>query len=206
MALNIINHPLAKHLLTILRDHETTAARFREICKQLTYFLIIEATRSLDLQNCTVNTPLASCEGGLLRDDVAVVPIVRSGLTMLPAAFDIFEDIAVGYIGTQRENDHTRSYCHTLPIIKNKHVYILDPMLASGRSAGGALEMILARAPKMVSILSLLIAPEGVRFLENLYPDVPIFSIAVDERLNDDNFIVPGVGDFGERAYKAGTR
>ena len=205
MALNIIDHPVAKHLLTVLRDRDTSSSRFREICKQLSYFLLIEATRSMKTEPRDILTPLAPCEGTRIKGDLAAVPILRSGMTMLPAVFDLFENIAVGYIGLQRDEKTERphSYCCKLPNLKNRHVFVLDPMVATGGSAAGAIEMILEREPASVAMLSIIVAPEGARNLEKSFQDIPIFSIAIDERLNDRRFIVPGVGDFGDRAYGA---
>lgn len=206
MALHVIDHPVAKHLLTVLRNRSTSSSRFREICKQLTYFLLIEASRNIKTAVCNIQTPLAPFEGTKMLDDIVAVPILRSGLTMMPAVLEFFEDISVGYIGMHREEFTARahSYCCNLPNLQNKHVFILDPMVAIGGSAEGAIDMILNNNPVSVSMLSIIAAPEGIRHLENLFPDIPVFLIALDERLNDHKFIIPGIGDFGDRAYGTG--
>lgn len=203
MALHIIHHPIAKHLLTVLRNKETSSARFRGICKQLTYFLFIEALRNIDTVQCDVETPLASFEGTKISNNIVAVPILRSGLSMLPAAFELFENVLVGYIGMQRDDKSARanSYYAKLPDLTDKNVYVLDPMLATGGSAEGALNIILECSPAQVAMLSLITAPEGARHLENLFPDIPVYAIAIDERLNERKFIVPGIGDFGDRAF-----
>jgi uracil phosphoribosyltransferase len=203
MTLHIVEHPLVSKILTDLRDENTQASRFRELGKQLTYFLLIEATREVKTRHRLIRTPLAEFDGTDLGESIVVVPILRSGLTMLQPAVEMLQDISVGYIGMER--DETTAVANTyyckLPDLQGKFVIIIDPMLATGHSAELALEAVTKQKPNKVVLVSMVVSPEGVRHLENLFTDVPIFTAAIDERLNSSKFIVPGLGDFGDRAY-----
>ena len=203
MVLHVIQHPLADKILTDLRDVGTGVSRFRELGKQLTYFLLVKATRTLKTKVKTVQTPLTSFDGSDIAQSVVIVPILRAGLSMLQPAMDLLQETAVGYIGLERDETTAIAgeyYCK-LPDLKGKFVIIIDPMLATGHSAELALEKVLAHQPDEVVMVSMLASPEGVRHLENLFPEVPIFTAAVDERLDDNRYIFPGLGDFGDRAF-----
>ncbi|MDR3143959.1 MAG: uracil phosphoribosyltransferase [Puniceicoccales bacterium] len=203
MALHVVEHPLVSKILTDLRDENTPASRFRELGRQLSYFLLIEASRGLRTKPRAIRTPLADFDGTDLGQSIVVVPILRSGLLMLQPAMDILQDISIGYIGLERDETlaaRTAYYCK-LPDLKDKFVVVIDPMLATGRSAELALESVSKRKPDAVVMVSILASPEGIRLLENSFPNIPIYTAAVDERLNDSKFIVPGLGDFGDRAY-----
>ncbi|MDR1414111.1 MAG: uracil phosphoribosyltransferase [Puniceicoccales bacterium] len=203
MTLHLVEHPLVGKILTDLRNETTQASQFRELGKHLTYFLLIEATRGLRTKPKSVRTPLADFDGSDLGQSIAIVPILRAGLTMLQPAMEILQDVSVGYIGTERDETSAvaRTYYCKLPILKDKFVIVLDPMLATGHSAEQALEMVVKQKPDSVVMVSMVVSPEGIRRLENSFPSVPIYTAAVDERLNDRKFIVPGFGDFGDRAY-----
>lgn len=203
MSLNIITHPIAQHLLTELRKKETTAAQFREICKHLTTFLIAEATKSLKTKTIRIETPTAICDSTQLDDSTVIVPILRAGLCMLQTAIDLIPDVSIGYIGMHHDETSaiaTSYYCK-LPNLENKSVLILDPMLATGCSAEQAINYVLEKKPSNISMVSIICAPEGARRLENLFPEIPIFTVSVDERIDNRKFIIPGLGDFGDRAF-----
>jgi uracil phosphoribosyltransferase len=203
MTLHVLGHPLANKILTDLRDKNTPAARFRELGKQLTYFLLIEATRGLKTKLKNIETPLADFDGADLGQSIVVVPILRAGLIMLQPAIDILQDVSIGYIGMERDETTAlaRTYYCKLPNLNDKFVVVIDPMLATGHSAELALETVLQQNPSNVVMVSIIAAPEGIRHLENLFPDIPIYTAAVDERLDERKFIFPGLGDFGDRAY-----
>jgi uracil phosphoribosyltransferase len=203
MTLYVVEHPLVSKILTDLRDETTRASRFRELGKQLAYFLLIEATRGLKVKAKSIRTPLADFDGTELDQSVVVVPILRAGLSLLQPAVEILQDVSVGYIGMERDETtaETRTYYCKLPNLDGKFVIVIDPMLATGRSAELALEAVSKQNPDAVVMVSILASPEGVRHLENMFPSVPIFTAAIDERLDDSKFIVPGLGDFGDRAY-----
>ncbi|MDR2737358.1 MAG: uracil phosphoribosyltransferase [Puniceicoccales bacterium] len=203
MVLNVVEHPLVSKILTDLRDETTHVSRFRELGRQLAYFLLIEATRGLKTKGKAIRTPLADFDGCDLAQSTVVVPILRAGLSMLQPAIDILQNVSVGYIGVERDETtaETRTYYCKLPDMEGKFVVVMDPMLATGHSAELALEEIIKRKPDKVVLVSVLASPEGIRHLENSFAEVPIFTAAIDERLDDSKFIVPGLGDFGDRAY-----
>ena len=203
MSLHVITHPIAQHFLTELRKKDTGSARFREVCKHLTTFLIAEATKSLKTKIVKVETPTALCSSTQLDEGIVIVPILRAGLCMLQAAMDLIPDVSVGYIGMQRDETTAiaTSYYRKLPKLENKSVLILDPMMATGNSAEKAINYVLEKNPSRIAMVSIISAPEGVRRLENLFPEIPIYTVSVDERIDNRRFIIPGLGDFGDRAF-----
>jgi uracil phosphoribosyltransferase len=203
MALNIVEHPLARHLLALLRNVGTPPEQFRTVCKSLTTLVVLEATRNLPSASSRVTTPLAETEAQLLARPLAVIPVLRAGLGMLDPVTQMFPDVAVGYIGLERHETTgvAHSYYCKLPELKGKDVLCLDPMLATGGSAAQALALIKAQSPASVAMVSIIAAPEGARRLERDHPDVEAFVAVLDEGLDDRMFIVPGLGDFGDRLY-----
>lgn len=203
MALHIVDHPVAKHLLTLLRDKGTPPARFRTLATQLTYFLIIEATRHMACKKHAIETPVTSHEGEMLAQGIAVVPILRAGLAMLQPILDLMPDVCVGYLGLERDETtaQARSYYCKLPPLEDKQVIIVDPMLATGGSAKKAIEQIRNAGGQCITMVSVVAAPEGVKILQEAFPDVNIFTAALDHHLNPQKFIVPGLGDFGDRLF-----
>ena len=201
--LTVIDHPLAAHLLTSLRDESTPPAVFRSLTRRLALALILEATRGLTTRTETVRTPLEEMEGKRLRSQIVAVPILRAGLGMLEAVTDTFPDVAVGYIGLERDESTLQptSYYEKLPPLGGKDVLLLDPMLATGGSSVRAATSILSLGPASLRMVSVVAAPEGVRALEQNHPEVPIFAAALDRELNDSGYILPGLGDFGDRLY-----
>lgn len=203
MSIHIVDHPVAKHLLTLLRDQSTPPARFRALASQLTYFLVIEATRQMPCQKTVVQTPLVEHTGETLAQSIAVVPILRAGLAMLQPILDLMPEVCVGYLGLERDETTAlaRSYYCKLPILDGKKVIIVDPMLATGGSAKKAIEQIQEAGGKDITMVSVVAAPEGVKVLQDAFNDIPIFTAALDDHLNAQKYIVPGLGDFGDRLF-----
>ena len=201
--LTVVDHPLAAHLLTALRDRETGPARFRALARQLTVSLILEATRDLPTRSTTVATPLEQTEGREIASGLVAVPILRAGLGMLDAVTDAFPDVGVGYVGLERDERtlRPRTYYEKLPPLAGKHALLLDPMLATGGSAVQASRSIAAGGPESLRMVCVVAAPEGVRAMEEAHPQVPIYTAALDRELNDRGYILPGIGDFGDRLY-----
>lgn len=203
MALTVVDHPLAGTMLTALRDKTTPPPLFRLLTKRLSLALALEATRTVPTREREVATPLALAKGTAFAAPLVAVPILRAGLGMLEAVSELFPEIAVGYIGLERDHAtfQPSSYYSKLPPLRDAYALLLDPMLATGGSAAAACEKLLAESPERVTLLSVVAAPEGVRRLREDFPQVDIVTAAVDERLNDQAYIVPGLGDFGDRLF-----
>jgi uracil phosphoribosyltransferase len=203
--LHILKHPLASHLMTHLRDKTTKPATFRTLCYQLSLLLAIEATRSLPTEDKVVDTPLESVVGQVLpHRGIVVVPILRAGLGMVQPFLDVFPDVSVGYIGLERDHATAvaRNYYSKLPdLTKLSRVFIVDPMLATGGSAIQAIAELQAHGASDLTLLSIVSSPEGVGAVESEFPSVPIFTAALDRELNSQKYILPGLGDFGDRLY-----
>ena len=203
MSLNVLDHPLAGHLLAGLRDKETPPAEFRQLAKALTKLLVIEATRDVPTKKSQVETPLEACQVNVLGQSLAVVPVLRAGLGMLEPVVELFPDVAVGYVGLERHHDTAiaHSYYCKLPRFEGRYTLCVDPMLATGGSASQAVSLIKAAGAETIVMVSVVAAPEGVAKFEAAHPDVPIFTAGLDRGLNDKKYILPGLGDFGDRLY-----
>lgn len=203
VSLTVLDHPLAKHLITGLRDAETQPYAFRRLARSLTTMLVLEATRDVPLRPVTVRTPIQETSAEVLGCPLAVVPILRAGLGMLEPVFDLFPEVAVGYIGLERsaETAVARSYYSKLPDFGGKYVLVVDPMLATGGSASQAIASVKQSGATQVTMVSVIASPEGVAKLQADHPDVPIVVGALDRGLNEKKYIVPGLGDFGDRLY-----
>ncbi|MCC6729868.1 MAG: uracil phosphoribosyltransferase [Chthonomonadales bacterium] len=203
MALSIIRHPLAQHYLTHLRDETTKPALFRTLARKLTTLLTLEACRSLRTAMLRISTPIEELWSPVLDADLVVVPVLRAGLGMLDAVVDLFPDVSVGYIGLERDEvtAEASAYYHKLPSLQGRTVLLIDPMLATGGSACKATATLRAGGAARVVIVCIVAAPEGVRRVESLHPEVAIYTAALDRGLDDRKFIVPGLGDFGDRLY-----
>lgn len=203
MPLHIVDHPLARHLLSLLRNEDTPPEQFRSVCKSLTAIIVLEATRSLPTTASTVKTPIKVTEASLLARPIAAIPILRAGLGMLDPVVELFPDVAVGYIGLER-NEGTaiaHSYYCKLPDLASKDTLCLDPMLATGGSASQAIALIQSAGAASVSMVCIVAAPEGVAKLSEDHPEVSIYAASLDEGLDHNKYIVPGLGDFGDRLY-----
>jgi uracil phosphoribosyltransferase len=203
VALTVVDHPLAGTLLTALRDASTPPPLFRLLAKRLSLVLALEATRAVPTVPRTVTTPLAEAEGTSFAAPMVAVPILRAGLGMLEAVTELFPEVPVGYIGLERDHAtfQPSTYYSKLPSLEGSYVLLLDPMLATGGSAAAACSRLFAARPARVTLLSVVAAPEGLERLAAEHPDLEVVTASVDERLNDDAYIVPGLGDFGDRLF-----
>lgn len=203
MPLHVLQHPLAHHVLTHLRDKTTKPVLFRTLSYQISLLLALEATRDLATVEKTIETPLERMVGRVLAKPLVVVPILRAGLGMLQPFHDIFPDVSVGYVGLERDHQTAiaRSYYCKLPPLAGARVLVVDPMLATGGSAAQALTLVKAQGATDVGFVCIVAAPEGVQTVQDAHPDIPIHAGAVDRQLNDRKYILPGLGDFGDRLY-----
>jgi uracil phosphoribosyltransferase len=202
MPVTVVDHALSAHLLTHLRARETPPPVFRTLAKRLALVLTIEAIRDLPSRAVKVDGPLEPA-GGAVLDDLVAVPILRAGLGMLEAVTELFPEVAVGYIGLERDEAslQPQSYYRKLPSVRERHVLVLDPMLATGGSGSAATAAVKEGDPASIRFVCVVSAPEGIRRMQDDHPDVPIFTAAVDRQLNDHGYILPGLGDFGDRLF-----
>jgi uracil phosphoribosyltransferase len=204
MPLHVLDHPLAGHLVAQLRDRTTKPATFRTLAHQLTLLLAVEATRDLETEEREIVTPLESTRARMLgRQPLVVVPVLRAGLGMVQPFTDLFPDVSVGYVGLERDHEtaRARSYYCKLPPVAGRHVFVIDPMLATGGSAAQAIGVVREHGASDVRLVSIVSAPEGVAEVERRHPGTVIHTAALDRGLNDRKYIVPGLGDFGDRLY-----
>ena len=204
MPLTILRHPLAAHFLTHLRDRTTKPATFRLLTKRLTVLLALEATRDLQTRPRAIETPMEALDSPVLDDSLVAVPILRAGLGMLDPLVEFFPDVSVGYVGLERDHETAVAssyYAKLPPLMNGRTTLILDPMLATGGSASQAIGMVKAAGAGQILMLCIVAAPEGVARLDAEHPDVPVWTAALDRELNDVKYILPGLGDFGDRLY-----
>jgi uracil phosphoribosyltransferase len=203
VAVTIVDHPLSLHLIAGLRDVHTAPTFFRYLTKRLTTVLILEATKDLPTQPMSVQTPLEETTGRRLAEPVVAVPILRAGLGMLDAVVDLFPLVRVGYLGLERDEAtfEPSEYYAKLPELSDARTFILDPMLATGGSASAAIDSVKKAGAQWIRMVSVVSAPEGVKTLEAAHPDVDIVTASVDRELNDSAYILPGLGDFGDRLF-----
>lgn len=203
MPLHVLNHPLGTHVLTHLRDKTTKPALFRTLSYQIGLLLALEATRDVATEEKRIETPMEPMTGRVLARPLVVVPILRAGLGMVQPFQDIFPDVSIGYVGLER--DHTtavaRSYYCKLPPLDGRRTVVVDPMLATGGSAVQAIDVVKAAGAREIVFVCIVAAPEGVATLEKAHPEVPIHAGVLDRELNARKYILPGLGDFGDRLY-----
>lgn len=200
----IINHPLIKRDLTYLRDKNTPSSLFRSILKRLTSLMAFEVTKDLSTTTKEVETPLEVTEGHELKDEIVLVPILRAGLGMVDAFLEILPEARVGHIGLYRDEETLKPVDYYFKFPKNLDksvVIILDPMLATGGSVCAAVSYLKERGAKKIKVVSLIAAPEGINKLTNEHPDVQIYIAVLDRQLNQKGFILPGLGDAGDRIF-----
>jgi uracil phosphoribosyltransferase len=202
MNFTIIDHPLTRHYLTVLRDHDTPPERFRTAARSLTYTLVLEATKRLPMDEFPVDSPLEKTTGYRVRD-VAAIAVLRAGLGMLDAVLDMIPEVKVGFAGVQRDEETAlpQEYYAKLPDLSDASVLILEPMLATGGSLSWAVGKVKSSGARQITALCVVTAPEGVRRLNEDHPDVHIVAAAYDRQLNDNYYIVPGLGDMGDRLF-----
>ena len=200
----VIAHPLVQYNLGRLRDKRTEPEDFRRSLAQVAALMIYEATRSLETRSVSVTTPLAKTTAQKLSRDVVLVPVLRAGLGMLNAILDLIPNARVGFIGLKRHEQTLKAavYHKSLPEnLSNFEVILIDPMLATGGSSVAALNLLAERKARHVRMVNLVAAPEGIRYVQRFFPQVPIFTAAVDDHLNEKGYIVPGLGDAGGRLF-----
>ena len=200
----IVSHPLIDHSLTILRDKTTKTDEFRRHADVVSKILLIEATKRMQLMDKPIETPLSRFIGKELKDDVIVVPVLRAGLAMLFALQDMLPKASVGFIGLERDEKTAiaREYYKKIPkILTSNIVFVIDPMFATGGSMDDTVTAVKQKGATRIVSVSIVAAPEGVKRFVKRHPDVPVITAALDERLNDKAYIVPGLGDFGDRYF-----
>ena len=201
----IVNHPLIQHKLTLLRDKNTGSKEFRELVEEISMLMCYEATRDLPLKEVEIETPVAVARTKVISGrKLAFVPILRAGLGMVDGVLNLLPAARVGHIGLYRDPETLKPveyYCKLPSDIPERDVIVLDPMLATGGSAIDAVTQIKARNPKSIKFMCIISAPEGVKAFTDAHPDVPVYTASLDERLNEHSYIVPGLGDAGDRIF-----
>ena len=202
---NVIDHPLIQHKLTIMRRKETSTKGFRELLREIAMLMTFEVTRGFPVKDIEIETPVAPCIGKQIDGKkLVVVPILRAGLGLLDGVLDLIPSAKVGHIGLYRDPETLKPveyYCKMPRQLDQRTLLVVDPMLATGGSASAALTMLKEKGAKNLALMCLVAAPEGVKLVNEEHPDVPIFTAALDERLNDHGYIVPGLGDAGDRIF-----
>jgi uracil phosphoribosyltransferase len=202
MSLTVIDHPLARHYLTVLRNRTTPPEEFRSAARRLTYALVMEATRELPVTEVEIRTPLESSPGYELGEVVAVA-VLRAGLGMLDAVLELIPEVSVGFAGVQRDEETAEplEYYAKMPSLERAAVLVLEPMLATGGSLSWAVSKAKDSGARHLTALCIVTAPEGVSRMERDHPDVRIVAASHDRQLNDSFYIVPGLGDMGDRLF-----
>ena len=205
MEVNELNHPLIEHKLAILRNKETGTKEFRELVSELAMFLCYEAMRDAKLEEKEIETPIQKTKVNMLNEDkYAFVPILRAGTGMLEGITTIIPNAKIGHIGMYRNEETLKpvKYYFKVPKdISDREVLILDPMLATGGSGCDAIQMIKEEGAKKIKFLCIIAAPEGIEKMQKEHPDVEIYCVKIDEKLNEIGYIVPGLGDAGDRIF-----
>lgn len=204
---HVSEHPLVQHKLRLLRRKTTEPKKFRELVRELAMLLAYEATRDLELAKKPVETPLGVAKAAELQEKIGLVPILRAGLGMVDGVWEMMPGAEVWHLGLYRDEDTLRpvEYYNKLPIEPTVSVcLILDPMLATGGSAVAAVDVLKRWGVKRIKFVGVIAAPEGIDRMVNAHPDVPIHISVIDEHLNNDGFIVPGLGDAGDRQFGTG--
>ena len=203
--LHVYDHPLIQHKLSILRDKNTSVKEFRELISEIASLMCFEATRDMPTEEVEVETPVATAKTRRLAGKkMAIIPILRAGLGMVDGILTLVPVAKVGHIGLYRDpetHNPVEYYCKLPFDIEERYVIVCDPMLATGGSASGAIDMLKKRGVKQIKLLCLVAAPEGVERLQADHPDVEIFAAALDDHLNESAYIVPGLGDAGDRLF-----
>ncbi|MFN3374116.1 MAG: uracil phosphoribosyltransferase [Chloroflexus sp.] len=203
----VSRHPLVQHKLALLRSKWTEPKKFRELVREIAQLLFYEATQDLALAPLTVETPLANCEGYEVAERIGIIPILRAGLGMAEAIVDILPTVHVWHLGLYRDHETLQpvTYYNKLPSKPDIDLTIIvDPMLATGGSAVAAVDILKRWGAQRIKFLGLIAAPEGVRALSETHPDVAIHLAAIDSHLNERGYIVPGLGDAGDRQFGTG--
>lgn len=200
-----LKHPLIEHKLAILRDKKTGTKEFRELISEIGMFLCYEAMKDVKLEKATVTTPIEKLETGKLNEDnYAFIPILRAGMGMLDGVITVVPNAKIGHIGMYRDEKTFKpvNYFFKVPKgIEKKEVFLLDPMLATGGSANDAIELLKSKGVKKIKLLCIIAAPEGLKAVTKANPDVEIYCAHIDDHLNENAYICPGLGDAGDRIF-----
>ena len=203
--LHIVDHPLVQHKLSTMREKKTPSNSFRQLLRELTYLIGYEVTRDLPLETRTIDTPLCKCKGNFIKGKkLVIIPILRAGLGMSEGLLDLMPSARVGHIGMYRDEETLEPhpyFCKMPKDVAERDVLIVDPMLATGGSAAEAIGEMKKRGCKHIKLMVLVAAPEGIAHLQKLHPDVDIYAGALDDHLNERGYIVPGLGDAGDRIF-----
>ena len=201
----VFDHPLIQHKTAMIRKEDTSVKDFRELVREISMLMGYEATRKLPLEEVEITTPICDTKVNMLKgEDIAIVPILRAGLGMVDGMLALVPNAKVGHIGLYRDpetHEPVEYYCKLPNVIDKREIFVVDPMLATGGSAAAAIDFIKARGGKKIIFMCLIAAPEGIEALQKAHPDVDIFIAAKDEKLNENAYIVPGLGDAGDRLY-----
>lgn len=204
-SVNVINHPLVQHKLTIMRKKETSSGKFRRLAGEIAMLLAYEVTRDMPVTYEEIETPLAKMKAPMLKGrEMVLISILRAGNGILDGMLRLIPSAHIGHIGLYREPKTwvaVEYYFKLPPNLPERDCIVVDPMLATGHSAVAALDRIKEKQPKSLKFVCLLAAPEGIAFVHEHHPDVPIFTAAIDEKLNEKKYIVPGLGDAGDRMF-----
>ena len=202
---HVFDHPLIQHKTALMRKTSTNVKEFRELAKEVAMLMGFEATRDLPLEEVEIETPMCKTRMNMLKgEDIAIVPILRAGLGFVDGMLALVPNAKVGHIGLYRDpNTHepVEYYCKLPVDIDKRKIFVVDPMLATGGSAAAAIDFIKQRGGKDVVFMCLIASPEGIEALQKAHPDVDIYIAAKDEKLNENAYIVPGLGDAGDRLY-----
>lgn len=200
----VMDHPLISHKIAMLRDKNTSVRDFRALVNEIALLMGYEATKDLKMTEVEVETPVATTKGQVIERQVALVPILRAGLGMVDALMSLIPAAKVGHIGLYRDHETLQPveyYCKLPSDIEQRQVLVLDPMLATGGSSSAAISFIKKRGAKNIRLVCVIGAPEGVKAVQEAHPDVDIYVGALDEKLNEHGYIVPGLGDAGDRIF-----
>ncbi len=202
---HVINHPLIQHKLTLMRRKETGTKDFRQLLEEISMLMTYEIARDFPLEDVEIETPVAPCKGKKLSGKkVGVVPILRAGLGMSSGVINMIPAARVGHIGLYRDPETLKPveyYCKMPGDIADRMLIVVDPMLATGGSSSAALELLKQKGARSMILMCLVAAPEGIRLVNKEHPDVPVYVAAIDDHLNDKGYIVPGLGDAGDRIF-----
>jgi uracil phosphoribosyltransferase len=201
--LHVLNHPLGAHIMTHLRDRTTKPVIFRTLTYQIGLLLALESTRDLRTKETLIETPLEAYRGAVLSDSLVLVPILRAAIGLVQPFTDLFPDVSIGYVGLERDHETAvaRNYYCKLPPLAGRHVLIVDPMLATGGSAVQTIRLVQENGGQNISVVCVVAAPEGVKAVEAADSSIQIFAAAIDRELNSRRYILPGLGDYGDRLY-----
>lgn len=202
---HVVDHPLVQHKLTLMRQIECSTKDFRQLLNEISMLMTYEVTRDLPLQEIEITTPITKCKSKIIAGrKLGIIPILRAGLGMVDGVLSIVPSAKVGHIGLYRDPDThmpVEYYCKLPVDVNERELIVVDPMLATGGSAAAAIDFIKQRGCKKVTMMALVGCPEGISALQAAHPDVDIYIAAIDEKLNENKYIVPGLGDAGDRLF-----